>query len=172
MSFITGRPAVVVACSRSEPALFGARIFTTASCFWTGPIPPASERERRAGARGPITMRPDLTAIRGPGISSATLAEEDSMVYRHDPEPRGRYLADKGSRLNPKEAAFALSFFHCRKEVVKAVCFNENWKLNDILFDRTRDPIPKKIYSEGEPELDPLYKKFFDKFVVMRKLKK
>lgn len=51
MSFITGRAAVVVACSRSEPALFGARIFTTASSFWTGssaPIPPGSERPEGA----------------------------------------------------------------------------------------------------------------------------
>lgn len=53
-------------------------------------------------------MRPDLTAIRGPGISSATPAGEDPMVYRHDPETCGRYSADKGSRLNSKETALAL----------------------------------------------------------------
>lgn len=106
MSFITGRAAVVVACSRSEPALFGARIFTTASSFffcpWTRvlrpdtdadadadadpdadpdaspspPLPPLrpcslGNKPSEGGARGPITTCPDLTAIRGLGISYA-----------------------------------------------------------------------------------------------------
>lgn len=52
MSFITGRAAVVAACSRSEPALFGARIFTTASSFcpWTRVLRPDTDADADADA--------------------------------------------------------------------------------------------------------------------------
>lgn len=56
------------------------------------PLPASSETNRaREGRRGPITTCPDLTAIRGLGISPGP-------APRH--ETRGRYSSDKGSRLN------------------------------------------------------------------------
>lgn len=78
MSFITGRPAVVVACSRSETGIiWRPNIYDRVLLLDRGssPLPDtvrgASERHEGA-TRIPITMCPDLTVIRGPGISSAT----------------------------------------------------------------------------------------------------
>lgn len=125
MSFITGRAAVVVACSRSEPALFGARIFTTASSFcpWkdpagsSAPIPMPMPMLMPIPMPIPMPLPPPPRSFPGGGTNRAregrarrthndvSRSYGDSGTWnflrptpRH--ETRGRYSSDKGSRLN------------------------------------------------------------------------
>lgn len=89
------------------------------------PVRPDTARERGPKeARGPITMYPDLTVIRGPGISSV-IGGTLSLGVDTALNP-----ADKGSRLNAKEASLARCRFLPRK-IVKAVRFNISWRLSD-----------------------------------------
>lgn len=62
------------------------------------------EEER---AHGPITTCPDLTAIRGLGISLPMAILRPTPTHEH--EIRGRYSSDKGSRLNLAKLAPLLS---------------------------------------------------------------
>lgn len=115
MSFITGRAAVVVACSRSEPALFGARIFTTASSFcpWTRVLRPDTDADADADPDAdpdppPPSPLPRERTERGRGARahndvSRSYGDSGTRNFlrptpRH--ETRGRYSSDKGSRLN------------------------------------------------------------------------
>lgn len=126
MSFITGRAAVVVACSRSEPALFGARIFTTASSFcpWKDPAGSSAPIPMPMPMLMPIPMPipmplPPLPPRSFPGGGTNRAREGRARRTHNDvsrsygdsgtwnflrPTPRhetrGRYSSDKGSRLN------------------------------------------------------------------------
>lgn len=116
----------MVACSRSEPALFGARIFTTASSFcpWKDPAGSSAPIPMPMPMLMPIPMPipmplPPLPPRSFPGGGTNRAREgrarrthndvsrsySDSGTWnflrptpRH--ETRGRYSSDKGSRLN------------------------------------------------------------------------
>lgn len=127
MSFITGRAAVVVACSRSEPALFGARIFTTASSFWTGSAPPpryrpgaGSEARRSTRTYNDVSRSYDDSGtwnfLRNRGDLSLRLGVDTALtISRADVTRRIKGLLYLRARaLNAKEAFLALCRYQKR----------------------------------------------------------